>query len=274
LDLWSKGLAAPSRKSPAKAAASALAGATPKTLLDGNGVDFIAHLSYFKAMRILMTIVFVMAVIVLATPCSTLAQARVPVSAPGKTIFRDSDGNLIPNNEFVDIRMANFTYPDATIVKSYEDGTVEFRLQKVAQEGGRAPEFSVRTLDGKTLSYADLKGKVVVLNFWFIGCPACLDLEPKLNVFKAKFTNESDVVFLAMTRDPANEVKKYLSKERFDYLQAVDAEGAMRLFGFSGFPKNIVISRSGEIVYWRSGIRSWDKFESVVRAELAKQKNG
>ncbi|MCC6327288.1 MAG: hypothetical protein IT174_02145, partial [Acidobacteria bacterium] len=61
-------------------------------------------------------------------------QTSVPRSAPGKTIFRDSDGVLISNNEFVDIRMANFTYPDATLVKASDDGTVEFRLQKVPQE--------------------------------------------------------------------------------------------------------------------------------------------
>jgi thiol-disulfide isomerase/thioredoxin len=199
------------------------------------------------------------------------AQTKVPTAPPGKTIFRDSDGNLISNNEFVDIRMANFNYPDATLVRQFEDGTVEFRLQKIPQEGMTAPNFSVRTLEGKTVSLADLKGKVVVLNFWFIGCPACLDMEPKLNAFKAKFAGNDDVLFLAMTADPARELKKYLSKVHFDYEQASDAKAAMEMFVFNGFPKNIVISKKGEIVYWRSTIKAWDKFDSVVRTELAKE---
>jgi peroxiredoxin len=199
-----------------------------------------------------------------------IAQQKVPTAPPGKTIFRDSDGNLITNNEFVDIRMANFHYPDATVVKQYEDGTVEFRLQKVPQEGMRAPDFSVRTVNGKTLRSSDLKGKVIVLNFWFIGCPACLAQEPKLNSFKERFGGETDVVFLAMTADPAAAVKKYIEKERFDYLQGVDAKEAMEAFVFAGFPKNIVIGRGGEIIYWRSTIRAWDKFESVIRGELAR----
>ena len=128
---------------------------------------------------------------------TALAQAKSP--AP-REVFRDSDGNLVSNNEFVDIRMANFNYPDATIIKILDDGTKEFRLQKIPQEGMPAPAFSVRTLDGRTLSLADLRGKVIVLSFWFIGCPACFAMEPKLNEFKARFAG-TDVVFMAMTSD-------------------------------------------------------------------------
>ena len=207
----------------------------------------------------------------LASAVVTYAQTKVPTSAPGKTVLRDSDGNLLSNNEFVDMRMANFNYPDATNIKAYEDGTVEFRLQKIPQEGMAVPDFSVRTLDGTRLKYSDLKGKVVVLNFWFIGCPACLALEPKLNEFRAKFAGTEDVVFLAMTADASAEVKKYFTKHRFDYLQATDAAAAMKSFAFSGYPKNIVISRNGEIVYWRSTVKAWDKFRSVVRREMEMQ---
>jgi peroxiredoxin len=209
----------------------------------------------------------IVAAVVCLAAGAVLSQAKAPT---GKTIFRDSDGNLVSNNEFVDIRMANFHYPDATVVKTLADGTIEFRLQKIPQEGMTSPEFSVKTLDGKTISTLDLKGKVVVLNFWFIGCPACLGMEPKLNDLRAKFSGNDDVVFLAMTTDSATAVKKYLSKEKFDYLQGVDAKNAMDAFVFAGFPKNIVIDRTGKIVYWRSTIKAWDKFESVVRAEAAK----
>jgi peroxiredoxin len=186
-----------------------------------------------------------------------------------KEIFRDSDGNLVSNNEFVDIRVANFNYPDATVIKFLDDGTKEFRLQKIPQEGMSAPDFKVRTLGGQIISLADLRGKVVVLSFWFIGCPACRNMEPKLNEFKARFPG-ADVVFLAMTIDPKAELEKYLKKERFDYIQVADAREAMSNFAFRGFPKNIVIDKQGKIVYWRSTISAWYKFESVVRAELAK----
>jgi thiol-disulfide isomerase/thioredoxin len=104
---------------------------------------------------------------------------------------------------------------------------------------------------------ADLKGKVVVLNFWFIGCAVCRAMKPLLDDFKAKFSDNDNVVFLAMTADPAGAVKDYLQKEPFHYIQAADAKAALDSFAFAGYPKNIVISKTGEIIYWRSVIRAW-----------------
>lgn len=205
--------------------------------------------------------------IVFVVAFAAYAQTKVPI---GKTLFYDSDGKLVSNNEFVDIRMANFQYPDRTLMKTLDDGTVEFRLQKIPQEGSKAPEFSLKTTDGKTISSADLSGKVVVLNFWFIGCPVCRALKPKLNTFKTKFDGRDDVVFIAVTGDPPGEVRNFAKNEPLDYIQTAGAAAELKKFVFSGYPKNIVISKTGEIVYWRSNVYAWDKFEAVVRAELAK----
>src|SRR5688572_25199258 len=199
-----------------------------------------------------------------------LAQLKEPVKPSGKTIFRDSDGNLVSNNEFVDIRMANFHYPDATVVRTLEDGTIEFRLQKIPQEGMQMPEASVSLVDGARVPLSDFRGKVLVLNFWFIGCPVCRAIKPQLNEFKAQFAGRDDIVFLAVTGDPEGKVKDYLKKEPFDYLQATDSADALSMSKHGGYPKNIVVSKTGEIVYWRSTIKAWDKFRSVVQAELAK----
>ena len=198
------------------------------------------------------------------------AQSNEPVKPTGKTIFRDSDGNLVSNNEFVDIRMANFHYPDATVVRTLEDGTIEFRLQKIPQEGMRMPDASVSLVDGTRVPLSSFRGKVLVLNFWFIGCPVCRAIKPQLNEFKAQFAGRDDVVFLAVTGDPEGKVKDYLKKEPFDYLQAADSADALKMFRHVGYPKNIVVSKTGDIVYWRSTVKAWDKFRSVVLGELSK----
>ncbi|MEQ1764882.1 MAG: TlpA disulfide reductase family protein [Pyrinomonadaceae bacterium] len=208
-----------------------------------------------------------MALLVSVGALAAFAQTKAPVA---KTLFYDSDRNLISNNEFVDIRMANFHYPDRTLMKTLDDGTVEFRLQKIPQEGSKAPEFSLKTIDGKTISSTELSGKVVVLNFWFIGCPVCRALKPKLNTFKTKFDGRDDVVFIAVTGDPPGEVRNFAKNEPLDYIQTAGAALELKKFVFSGYPKNIVISKTGEIVYWRSNVHAWDKFEAVVRGELAK----
>jgi peroxiredoxin len=213
-----------------------------------------------------MTKVFIVPILIPSLVVAVVSQSR-----PGaKTYYFNSDGAAISNNEFVDIRMANSHYPDATIVKTLPDGSTEFHLQKIPQEGMAAPQFTVHTVDGRTIASSELRGKVVVLSFWFIGCAACRAIKPKLNGFKTKFSSSDDVVFLAMTADPKDEVKKYLEKEPFDYLQATDARAAMSAFVFRTYPKNIVIDKQGKIAYWRSSVKAWDTFESVVRAELGK----
>lgn len=201
--------------------------------------------------------------------CAGFTMAQAPSAVTHKTIFRDSDGNLVTNNEFVDIRMANANYPDATLVHTLDDGTIEFRLQKIPQEGETARSFSARALDDKQISLDNLKGKVVVLNFWFIGCPPCMAEIPKLNDLKDKFKSDN-VVFVALTADDEHSVRKFLASQKFDYNMIADAKPALDSFGFSGYPKNIVIGKDSKIVYWRSLIHAWDKFESVIRTELDK----
>jgi thiol-disulfide isomerase/thioredoxin len=201
---------------------------------------------------------------------SAQAAQNADTPRPHKTIFRDSDGNLISNNEFVDIRMANPSYPDATIVKTLDDSTIEFRLQKIPQEGETVRPFFARTLNNQSINTDELKGKVVVLNFWFIGCPPCMAEIPKLNDLKEKFKTNDTIVFVAVTADTESSVRKFLAHQKFDYNMVTDAKPTLDSFAFSGYPKNIVIDKNGKIVYWRSLIHAWDKFESVIRAELEK----
>lgn len=209
---------------------------------------------YFKRMM-------VVAGTILAVSLSVCAQ---------KTVMFDSDGNRLTDNEFVDIRMANPTYPDETIKRTLEDGTVELRLQKVPQEGMDSPAFSLKTLDGKHFSAVELRGKVVVLNLWFIGCPACWRQETVMNEAKAKFDGDDNVVFIAATADSASDVQGYVRNRPSLLLQAADAKSVVDSFRTRTFPRTIVIGRDGKIVYWRTIIHATDKLESVIRAELAK----
>jgi len=202
------------------------------------------------------------------TETSSVSANSTP--AKSKTVFRDSDGNLISNNEFVDIRMANPSYRDATIVRTLDDGTIEFRLQKVPQEGETPRSFSLRSVNGLEFDADKLKGKVVVLNFWFIGCPPCMAEIPRLNDLKQEFSANNDVVFVALTADDEHAVKKFLEHEKFDYNVVADSKPTLDSFRFAGYPKNIVIGKDGKIVYWRSTIHAWEKFESVIKAELEK----
>ncbi len=166
--------------------------------------------------------------------------------------------------------MANPGAPDATTTRTLENGAIELRASKIRQEGTRAPDFAFTTLDGKTISSGMLKGKVVVLNFWFIGCPICNSHKPFLNSLREAFAEEENVVFVAATADAGRDVNRYLQEHPLDYIQTANAGAVLKKFAFSGYPKNIVISKTGKIVYWRTSVTAWESFEAVIRTEAQK----
>lgn len=187
-----------------------------------------------------------------------------------KTIFRDSSGNLITNNEFVDLRLANPAEKDPAAQRFLENGDIEFTVASPRQEGTEAPLFEAPTLDGKLIRTEDLKGKVVVLNFWFIGCPGCMGEIVSLNSLASKFKDNNDVIFVAIAPDAREDIRVFTKQYPFDYERIGSARSILNLFDFKGFPRNIVIGRDGRIAYWRTTVHAWEKFESVIRTELAK----
>jgi len=207
-------------------------------------------------------------VLALFAALPTVAQIQAGSGYP-KEIFRDANGNLLTNNEFVDLRLANSTdKADPATRTVLADGTIEFRVATPRQEGKQVPKFDVPDIDAKWINTDELKGKVVVLNFWFIGCVGCMDEMPKLSAIADKFKGNEDVVFLAIANNTPQELRAFLRGNKFSYRHIGQGLSLVKLFDFNGYPKNIVIGRDGKIVYWRSVIHAWDKFESVIQGEL------
>jgi peroxiredoxin len=194
-----------------------------------------------------------------------------PAKTPSpKTILLDADGHGLTDNEFVDLRLANRLGKDPATKTILDDGTIQFRLSKVPEEGIAAPIFEAPTIDGRFLKADDLKGKVIVLNFWFIGCPGCMEELPRLNSLAAKYRDNDHVVFIAIAPNTAADLREFLARERFDYKVVGSARVIINLFDFVGYPRNIVIGKDGRIAYWRTTVRAWDKFDSVIKTELNK----
>jgi peroxiredoxin len=194
-----------------------------------------------------------------------------PAPTKPKEIFRNGAGNLITNNEFVDLRIANSAdKADPATRTVLEDGTIEFRVANPRQEGIDAPVFEASDIDANRINTAELKGKVIVLNFWFIGCAGCMEEIPKLSAVADKYRDNSDISFISIATNTPQELRAFRNREKFSYRMIGQARSIISLFNFRGFPRNIVIGRDGKIVYWRTTIHAWDKFDSVIRTELAK----
>ncbi|MCK5740578.1 MAG: TlpA family protein disulfide reductase [Chlorobi bacterium] len=110
-----------------------------------------------------------------------------------------------------------------------------------------APEFEGVTIEGKKYKLSELKGKVVVLNFWFIGCAGCSREIPELNRMRAKYKNK-DVVFLAFALNDANTLKHYQKKKPFDYELFAESTPIADTYSVSGYPTHFIIDKNGNII--------------------------
>jgi len=110
-----------------------------------------------------------------------------------------------------------------------------------------APAFSVTALSGKQYDAAAIRGKVVVLNFWFIGCAPCKAEMPGLNQLVAEFKGQ-DVIFLAFALDSAEELRDFLKKTVFNYEVIPDAGALMEeQFKIAAYPTHVIIDRAGAV---------------------------
>lgn len=124
---------------------------------------------------------------------------------------------------------------------------VSAQFSSAYEVGDRPPSFQAETLDGAKIKLSDLKGSVVVLNFWFIACPPCLEEMPDLNRLVDEFAAD-DVVFLAITPvDTPKDLAKFLKKHKFKYQIVAEAWDLMESYGVTGAPTHMIIDQEGRI---------------------------
>jgi thiol-disulfide isomerase/thioredoxin/Flp pilus assembly protein TadD len=115
------------------------------------------------------------------------------------------------------------------------------------QVGTPAPDFHLTTLDGKSVSLADFRGKTVVLNDWATWCPPCREETPDLIAAAKKLGAKHDVVFLGIdSTEAAPIVRAFLASKPMPYAQAIDGDKAFsKAYDVSAFPTTFVISGDG-----------------------------
>lgn len=129
-----------------------------------------------------------------------------------------------------------------------------------------APAFKLKNMQGQEVELESLKGKVVVINFWFILCRPCVEEMPELNSLVKQYKDNDDVVFLAITYDSKANVEAFLKKKAFDYQILPDAQQVMDDYIVMGFPTNIVLDRKGDVQYQSMGFRH--KIDGILNDEI------
>jgi len=118
-----------------------------------------------------------------------------------------------------------------------------------------APDFSFTTSEGEYISLEDLKGKVVLLDFWGTWCPPCVESVPALRNLNQKFTKKGPFVMIGVSTDSDEHVwRAFTAKEKMVWPQFLDRDRQVsQAFGVRSFPTYIVLDHEGIIRFRTTG---------------------
>jgi len=119
----------------------------------------------------------------------------------------------------------------------------------------KVPDFTLTTFDGEEISLEDLKGKVIVVNFWASWCTPCEQEAADLENAWLQYKPRGDVVFLGVDYvDTETEALGYLNKFNISYPNGPDLGTRIsQAFRIQGVPETFIIGKDGTLVSFQKG---------------------
>ena len=144
------------------------------------------------------------------------------------------------------------------------DGSKTEEVAKLIENPRRAreayaPDFSITTADGEYISLDDLKGKVVLLDFWGTWCPPCVESVPALRDLQKRFAKEPLFKMISVSNDgDQTKWSGFVEKNQMTWTQYLDKDRhVVRAFDVNAYPTYILIDAEG-IIRFRQVTTAWE----------------
>jgi thiol-disulfide isomerase/thioredoxin len=123
--------------------------------------------------------------------------------------------------------------------------------------GDIAPDFKLADLDGKEVTLASLKGKVVLLDFWATWCGPCKAAMPTIQKLHDEYKDQGkDVVILGVNtwEEKPEAAKEYMTKKKFSYGCLMKGDELAAAYGVKGIPTLVIIGKDGKVAAVEVGL--------------------
>jgi len=129
-----------------------------------------------------------------------------------------------------------------------------------------APDFTLTDIYGRRISLSDFRGKVVILDFFYIGCYWCEQEIPHLKAVKEKFGGQVVIISIDIQPDidTDDKLKAYVSSHDITWYVARDTAGVAQKYEVYAVPTLVVIDREGNIRYRHEGYTESGTLEEEV----------
>lgn len=132
-------------------------------------------------------------------------------------------------------------------------------LGVIRLSGYSPPDFTLPTLDGGSIALSDLKGKVVLINFWATWCPPCREEMPSLERLYRHFKYEKFALLAVDIMEHPEKVKKFAREYNLSFPILLDKKGDISAkYAANALPTTYIIDKGGKAVGKAIGARKWD----------------
>lgn len=135
----------------------------------------------------------------------------------------------------------------------------------------KAPDFSLKSVDGKTVKLSDYKNKVVLIDFWATWCPPCRKGIPDLIDLQKKFKKDLVVLGISLDTDTKEDVPAFVKNYGINYPVVYGDNSTAKLYGgVSGIPTSFLVDKKGNIVDKHVGLVPKEIFVNEIKSLLKK----
>ena len=138
-----------------------------------------------------------------------------------------------------------------------------------AGDGGPAPDFTLTTQDGQTVSLSDLRGQVVMINFWATWCGPCRKEMPLLDAIYQRYNRLGFTLLGVNVEEDPSGADEYLAETPVSFPILYDRSNSVsKLYDVNAMPSTVIVDREGNVRFLHKGYQTGyeNEYQDQIRA--------